>query len=180
MEKVSKACHLLYLLERSLFSSSCVPGTEAESQDRFTQTLLRHCLLRKPLANVTRLEEAARYVAFCLAIWRGTFSVSQCFVSALHKEQVPDGSYSQHCLPAAPPIQDGAPCVTDKTGQGEGMICLLGKFPSSPMLLHGYSRPCVLYVSKKQVPFIFLTFPSPAGFHSRGNARAPFTCLYAT
>lgn len=71
-------------------------------------------------------------------------------------------------------------CATGKMGQGEGMICLLGKFLSSPMLLQGCSCPCKLYVSKKQVPFIFLPFLSSAGFHSHENARAPFTCLYAT
>lgn len=144
------------------------------------QTVPRCCLLRNPLGNVTRLEEPAHcviHVAFCLAIWRGAFSVSQCFASALHRQQVPDCSYPQCCLPAAPPIQDGAPCVSNKTGQGEGMICLLGKLPSSPMLLHGCSCPCMLYVSKNQVPFIFLPFPSSAGFHSQGNARAPFTWL---
>lgn len=73
------------------------------------------------------------------------------------------------------------PCVSDKTGQGEGVICLLGKFPWSPVLLHGCSCPCKLYVSKKQVLFtFFLPFPSPAGFHSHRNATAPFACLYAT
>lgn len=76
----SKACHLLYLLERSLFSSSCVPGTEAESPDRFPQTLPRCCyLLRNPPGNVSRLEEPVHcviHVAFCPAHLEGSLLCS--------------------------------------------------------------------------------------------------------
>lgn len=184
VEKVSKAYNLLYLLERSLFSSSstsCVAGNEAESADRLTQPLPRWCLLRNPPWSVPRLQEPACCaipVAFCLAV-KGAFPVCQCFVPALRGQQVPGSSYPQRCLPTAPHIQDRAPCVTHKAGQGEAIICLCGKSPWSPNATAWMLMPMQAGCFKKTGALHLLSsipFLSPAGFHSHRNARAPFTC----
>lgn len=85
---------------------------------------------------------------YCLLLW--------CSGGSLPAAQAPPASST--VFPQLFKSRTKLMCVKDKTGQGKGIICLLGKFLWNAMLLHGCWHPHKLYVSKKPGAFHLLSF----------------------
>ena len=147
--------------------------------------MLSHCLgdcSETHPKNLTKLQEPTHrsiHGTFCPATWQAAFSVLKRSVLPLLRSlpssrqavgarsllpRLPSSSASLCCqqrsllFPQLFPSRTTLGHVKDKTGQGKGTICLLGKISLQRSATpHGCRHPCELYVSRKPGAFQLLS-----------------------